>query len=177
MQLRRITDPDSESFMHVWRIFLDSFPPDERRGLRGQKAVFGKKQFRLYSAHDGQALVGFVASWDFGDFAFLESFAVRAGLRNKGYGSRILGRYVRKAGKPVVLEVERPGGSEFAGRRIKFYERAGFRLNRYDYVQPPYGKNKRAVPMYLMTYGKKLGKAEFFGIRKALYSVVYNHLM
>lgn len=43
--------------------------------------------------------------------------------------------YIRQSGKPVLLEVEPPLG-EMEQRRIGFYERLGFHLNPYAYVQP-----------------------------------------
>jgi GNAT superfamily N-acetyltransferase len=174
MEFRRISSPDSAAFREIWKIYEYSFPPDERRGLRRQREAFRKKPYRFFSVHDRPGIIGLITAWHFPDFVFLEHLAVKKNLRGKKYGTRILGRYVRRLRKTVVLEVERPGGSPFAEKRITFYRRAGFVLNSYDYIQPPYGRNKKPVPLFLMTYGRKRGKKELSKIIRTLYAVVYD---
>lgn len=73
-------------------------------------------------------------SWDFGDFVFVEHFAVADIMRGKGFGSEILKNFCRDVQRPVVLEVELPNTAE-AIRRI-VYERHGFNVVSQTYMQP-----------------------------------------
>ncbi len=73
----------------------------------------------------------------------------------------------------VVLETERPEGSSIAERRIGFWQRTGFALNNYNYIQPPYGSSKSSVPLFLMTYPKKLSVEEFEKVRKNIHIIIY----
>lgn len=72
----------------------------------------------------------------------------------------------------IVVEVERPN-TDITQRRIEFYKKVGFKLNKYDYIQPPYGVGKNPVPMFLMTFPNKIKESEFILIRKKLHSDVY----
>ena len=47
----------------------------------------------------------------------------------------LLNDFLNHMEKTVFLEVEEPG-TDLARRRIGFYERAGFCLNDFDYIQP-----------------------------------------
>ena len=74
--------------------------------------------------------------------------------------------------KDICLEVELPE-TEKAKRRIAFYERNGFFLNNYEYEQPAYSADKKAVPLLIMTYNKPVSYERFKEIRKELYLHVY----
>ena len=56
---------------------------------------------------------------------------------------------------------------------IKFYEQLGFKLNHFDYIQPSYGKDKKPVPLRLMSYPEMILKTEFYSIRNKLHTIVY----
>lgn len=130
---------------------------------------------------DATKPAGVFATWNFSDFVFIEHLAVKKECEDEGVGSTILGTLTqnalynnkwKKIDKKVILEVERPD-TETAQKRRAFYERQGFRLNKYDYIQPPYGKDKKSVPMYLMSFPEKIGKKEFLHMQKKLYKSVY----
>ena len=74
--------------------------------------------------------------------------------------------------KPIVVEVEHPD-DETAERRIRFYERAGFRLCPFDYSQPPYREGDAPYPMRLMGYGDIAMETRYEAIKKRLYKEVY----
>ena len=58
-------------------------------------------------------------------------------------------------------------------RRIGFYERNGFFLNEYPYVQPPISQGRKPVPLMIMTSGAAISEKEFEEIRNTLYKEVY----
>jgi ribosomal protein S18 acetylase RimI-like enzyme len=173
MELERI-GPDSRLFPAFWELYESAFPPDERRDAKRQEALFKRPEYRLFAAFDekSRGLSGFLSLWEFAGFVFMEHLAVQAPLRGKGMGAEILRRYMSGCSKSVVLEVERPE-SEIQKRRVAFYERLGFRLNRHDYVQPPYGPGKRPVPMLLMSYPRAISEKEFPLLREHIHLIVY----
>lgn len=173
MKLVRVDGEDSEHFREVWALYESAFPSDERRDGERQKATFKRPEYVMLAALDEKnALVGLLSVWEFGGFVFMEHLAVKGHLRGKGFGSEILRRYMSGCSKNVVLEVELPG-TDVQKRRIAFYERLGFKLNRHDYVQPSYGPGKNPVPMLLMSYPGTISEREFPLLRKDIHAVVY----
>jgi ribosomal protein S18 acetylase RimI-like enzyme len=86
---------------------------------------------------DGGADVGYalITAPDSLKYALINYFAVLPEYRSKGCGSEFLRIIVsRYSGRVLVLEAEDPSAAESAElrseaeRRIKFYERAGFRV-------------------------------------------------
>ncbi len=80
--------------------------------------------------------------------------------------------FIASANKKIVLETERPE-TDIARRRIRFYERLGFKLNRHNYTQPAYSPEKKPVPMFIMSHPKEITEQEFSAIREKLHKTVY----
>lgn len=173
MEFKRITDSNSEDFKKIWKIYQYSFPSDEKRTLKKQSEVLHNNLYNLLGIYHQNQLMGFIATWKFKDFIFNEHVAVEESLRGKGHGTKIMKKQLYKNNKQIVLEVERPGVNINAKRRIKFYEKLGFKLNTYNYVQPPYDKTKKPVPLFLMTYPREISKSEFVKIRNKIHTTVY----
>jgi len=164
--------PVSPAFKAVWKIYLSSFPPEERRSLAKQRKIFDDTRYSLIAAYNKGQLVGLISSWDFDDFVFVEHLAVKARLRCRGHGTEMLKRHIEKSGRPTVLEIERPD-TKIAKRRIHFYDRIGFKVNEYDYSHPPYGKGKKGASLHLMSYPGQLTDAEYDMIKSTLLCFVY----
>lgn len=164
----------NEEFDRVYRIMETSFPVDERRPFDEQRALLEDPAYQIYvcTAPGSEAVAAFVAVWEFEPVVFLEHFAVAPQCRNGGLGARMLKELVGQAGKTVCLEVELPE-TEIAARRIAFYERNGFFLNEYPYLQPPISKGRSAVPLQIMTSGRPVSEEEFQRIKALLYRRVY----
>ena len=60
-----------------------------------------------------------------------------------------------------------------AARRIAFYERNGFFLNDFPYLQPPLSNGRDPVPLRVMTSGRAVSREEFERIKALLYTRVY----
>ncbi len=161
-------------FNGIYDLMETSFPSDERRNRVGQAALFDDEKYRVYTVKDerGKQILGFLAIWEFENLLYIEHFAVSPALRGKGLGSRMLAELADKTDKKICLEVELPE-NETAKRRIAFYERNGFKLNKYDYVQPAMEQGKNPVPLYIMTHGGFIDENEFSLIRDRLYRYVY----
>ena len=173
IKLERIADTSSPIFGDVWAIYEEAFPPDERRKLEQQRALFANTLYDFFAAQEGEEVVGLLAAWRFDGFTFIEHYAIRRDLRNKGRGTRLMKGFL--AGNPrIVLETEHPG-TEPADRRIKFYkERVGFTINdNHDYIQPAYSADKNPVPLFLVTHPGAIDQKEFLKVRETLHTRVY----
>ena len=79
----------------------------------------------------------------------------------------MLKAFLERFGKPFFIEVE-PPEDELTRRRIGFYERNGFVLNDYDYVQPSLGEGKDPVPLRIMTWPRGMEKEELADIEQRI---------
>ena len=154
MKFRKITSSHSEDFNEIWELYESSFPPDERRDLEKQIKIFHEEAYTFYAVYANGLFIGIMAIWNLGKFVFIEHLAVKEKLRGRGFGAGLLKDFITQRNKKIVLEVDRPN-TRAAKRRIKFYEKQGFKLNKYNYIQPPYNKDKNSVPLVLMTYPKE----------------------
>ena len=109
--------------------------------------------------------------------ALLEYLGVLRGKRNGGLGTRILAllfdRYGQLFGEAEAPDSTDAGENDLRCRRIGFYERNGFFLNPYPYLQPPISKGRSAIPLQIMTSGAAVSQEEFQRIKALLYRRVY----
>lgn len=153
-----ITTLKTEDYPEFLRLYDESFPADERRPYAdaAHLANFIKMKggkFHAYAAKDGDLFLGFLSYWTFEGYAYIEHFAVRPEQRGRNIGARMLGHLMREVSPDILIEVEKPDTDE-AKRRIKFYERHGFRTREeIKYIQPPYAEGLKPVEMLLMTHG------------------------
>ena len=120
LQLRRLHNTATEEYRFTEQLLTAAFPPEEYRDFEELRALTqSDPRFRNHAILDRGELVGVLSYWDFGRFHYVEHFAVCPGMRNRGYGRKVLGMLRSRLHTPVVLEVERPD-SELAARRIAF---------------------------------------------------------
>lgn len=156
MNLIRITE---QLFPEVYPVMEESFPSDERRSYEDQMALLKEEDYVMLGLWEGEDFIGFIAGWDFGGFVYGEHLAVTPEKRNGGLGDRMVKAFLERFGKPFFIEVE-PPEDELTRRRIGFYERNGFVLNDYDYVQPSLGEGKEPVPLRIMTWPRGMSRVE-----------------
>lgn len=168
--LERLYERD---FGDIYAIMKTSFPADEIRGYEAQRALFSRREYFAFGLRDNNGeLAAFITMWKFSGFTFGEHFAVSQCQRGAGMGSKIIKEAAETAEKTFCFEVE-PPETRIAERRIAFYERNGFLLNNFDYVQPPLSKGKKPVRLLLMSAGKALSREEFIKIKNTVYKNVY----
>ncbi|MCR8969084.1 GNAT family N-acetyltransferase [Facklamia sp. 7083-14-GEN3] len=163
-----------ENFSEMWDIYESSFPEDEKRSLKRQLELLKNPNYQMKSLKDDNKVVGFICFWDIGEYVFIEHFAIDDKYRGRNYGSKFLNAFIGEANKKIVLEVEMPEDI-LAKRRIKFYQRLDFKLNDYDYTQPPLEEGKNSIPLLLMTYPEAMDQEQFNQVKEALYGVVYSN--
>lgn len=161
-----------DEFLQVFALMDEAFPDCEMRTYKGQKAILRKKEYHLELRRDEKGgVAAFLAWWELDDFCFVEHLAVSSGIRGGGLGGRLLDDFLQEHPR-VILEVE-PPESDIARRRIGFYERHGFFLNRYPYEQPPLRKECGYFPLLLMSSAAPLSEEEFLKVKEELYRTVY----
>ncbi|CAH0118660.1 hypothetical protein PAE9249_01152 [Paenibacillus sp. CECT 9249] len=164
---------NDKRFDQVFTIMNASFPEIERRTYAGQKKLLSDPHYRLITeTDDSDDIIAFLAVWEFSSFRFVEHIAVDPAIRGGGIGGKLMTAYIRESSKPILLEVE-PPATDVAERRIHFYERLGFRLNPFEYVQPPLQKGQPELPLQMMSYPQLLTEEEFALFQEILYTKVY----
>lgn len=165
---------DLKDFDEVYSLMEQSFPEMEFRPREEQRELFSDPAYRIYVRREEKETAGFLAIWDFQDVLYIEHFAVAGRLRGGGIGASMLCELRALFDKPICLEVE-PPENDMARRRICFYERNGFFLNPYPYIQPPISKGRASIPLLIMTSGGKISEDGFKQIKHLLYSRVYKY--
>ncbi len=153
IELKRIKDTESSEFEAVERLYIEAFPPDERRETEIMKEKIMCGEMALDGIILDETQVGFITTWDLGEVIYVEHFAMEPWARGRGIGANTLEILKKRNEKPLLLEVEPPETGEVAVRRIGFYNRCGFDTICTEYVQPPYGPGKNALPLHLMATG------------------------
>jgi GNAT superfamily N-acetyltransferase len=133
------------------KLYLEAFPVNERREPDELRKIQDTKGYKLEVIKSDEEFTGFIEIWNFENFIFLEHLAIIPQKRNQGIGHQVLHQLIRNyPDKPILLEAEYPA-DELSGRRIKFYNRCGFKALNIDYTQPPYYPGKSSVPMMLLS--------------------------
>lgn len=153
----------------LYNLLQDSFPTDEYRPYDAQLALLSEPRYTLWTTAERNALI---SVWSFSDFAFIEHLAVAPACRNAGLGSQVLRTLLASLSCPVCLEAELPE-TGLARRRLAFYQRNGFVINEFPYLQPSYGAGRCPVPLCILSTGAALTEAQFESIRNTLYREVY----
>ncbi len=90
---------------------------------------------------------------------YIDHFAIALKQRNKGIGKLILNKFIERSNKSIILEVELPT-SNINKRRIRFYERVGFKLNQHYYEIPPIKEDQSPLQLSLMSYPNFINEEE-----------------
>lgn len=132
-------------------LYLAAFPEEERRPEAAwEKLMHQSPLFHADAILDDGDYCGFITSWHFSNFIYVEHFAISSSRRGGGIGGRAFECFMKQcAGKEIVLEVETPD-TEIARRRIGFYERHAMHLLPNDYQQPPYRPTGEYFPLRIM---------------------------
>ncbi len=156
MKLIPITE---ERFDLVFSKMTAAFPYEERRDISDQKECLNNDFFKFFEIFDNETDVGFIALWDFPEIVFIEHIAIDEEVRAGGYGSKTIELVKATYKKPIILEAEAPE-TEQQIKRIRFYDRAGFKINSYDYEQPSYHGGE-GVPLKILSYPELISQEEF----------------
>ena len=173
IQLTDLSESDHPHFAKD--LFESAFPEEERPPFSELKHRDTSKFHFLVATNDnddGDEPIGILTYWDFEEMVYIEHFAIDEDLRNQGLGKAVFLNFLSQQKKQIILEVELPH-DETSDHRIEFYASMGLYQNPQKYIQPPYTKRKKSVPMIVMSK-YELDDEEFDEIREILYREVYN---
>lgn len=162
-----------KNFKEAYKIIEESFPISEYRPLAIAEKLHEDKIIKMLGYYEDD-LKGVVLIWEHKDYVFLENFAVARNARGDGVGSTIL-QAISELYKDttIILEVEKPY-DELSQRRIHFYERNGFILSDFGYMQPVINEEKNGIELLWMGYQKTFSKDEFEELKDSVMNYVYH---
>ncbi|WP_066287508.1 GNAT family N-acetyltransferase [Bacillus sp. FJAT-29937] len=160
-------------FENLYQLIEDSFPSDEYRPYQAQHALLSRPNYKIFVYEKDNKLAAFFATWEGPDFLFLEHFAVKESFRNDGLGSKLLQAFLEQQAKPIVIEIEPPEGG-IEKRRAGFYERNGFSLSQWGYVQPALANGQSPVSVVLMSYPEPLQEQAYQSFKNWVFKHVYS---
>lgn len=150
-----------------------AFPRQERRDDARQRHVTDHNPlFTPYLIYANGQEIGLLTLWRFPGFTFAEHLAISPGIRNGGYGGRVVEWLKQNEKNGIILEAELPE-TDLSRRRVAFYERYGFKICPKPYFQPPYHAGEAPLPLLLMYYGWDSLDGKFEEIRDTLHANVY----
>lgn len=163
-----------DEFEQLWSIYCEAFALDERRTREDVEQLCKSGKLSFSAVVKEGVSIGVTGFRTVGELVYLEYLAVRADQRGTGVGSEFLTAFrERFQGRTIVLEVEVPE-SDIQFRRIGFYERNGFVLNRGIFTQPPLQKGQNPVALHLMTSPKGCSDTQWENIAGTLLDEVYD---
>lgn len=164
---------DITYFDQLFELMEEAFPLCERRTYDEQKKLFLRKDYHVYGLLEENDVIAFIAVFETANLHFVEHLATSVKYRGAGLGRKLLETYIKGSEKTVILEVEHPN-HDLAKRRIHFYERIGFTLYEVDYVQPPFHSFEQPLPLYLMSWPKRLNNEQLQTCIHEMYQEVYH---
>lgn len=161
------------NFDDVFSLMQKSFPKNEYRSYEGQKRLLENPHYKIIPYFGGDnELLAFAGVWEFDFFKFVEHIAVSEKCRGMGIGSKIMRDIIEKSDVDIILEIE-PPVDEITTKRLRFYEKLGFKYNDFEYFQLPLNKNDRPIPLKILSYPQTLDAQKFEKIKRIIYSNVY----
>lgn len=162
-----------EDFDSMFELMTQAFPPSERRSREDAFHLMAHNPcYRVIGSKDESGVSAFLAYWQFDECVFIDHLAVHERLRGKGIGSLLLQSFLKDVKSIVVLEVE-PPEDETARKRIRFYERLGFHLNDFPYIQPSMQAGQPEIPLFIMSYPEPVSQSDFEAMRKRIFKNCY----
>lgn len=163
---------NESDFKQLYDLLDQSFPPAEIRSFENQEKLLKRDDYNVYVLKENDEILAFFAEWQNEHYRFIEHLAVNEKYRSLGLGSKTLQAYTDLSSKPVVLEVE-PPNDDIQQRRVKFYEKNGFSLTSFGYLQPVINEGHEGVPLVMMTYPKRMNDGELEQVKNWLDMTVY----
>ncbi|MCD7948701.1 MAG: GNAT family N-acetyltransferase [Erysipelotrichaceae bacterium] len=168
MKIKEIFD-----IKEVYAFLANAFDPSELRAYEWMKEIYDQKKFKIYGYMNDNQLLGVITLWKFDEYNYIEHFAVDANYRGQGLGSIIIEDMKQLSDKPLILEVEEIV-DEITQKRVHFYEKHGFHLSSYQFIQPPLRENVKDVPLIYMSYPSLLENDMYDKILIELKNKVYS---
>lgn len=168
-KFNKMTNDEFDSFFNI---LAKSLPKNEMRDYQGQKTLLEHLNYKPLVFKENSEILAIMGTWEFKDFIFIEHLAVDPKLRGRGLGQTLLSKYLYDCNKKVFLEVE-PPECTVSKKRVRFYERLNFKLNNFNYLQPPLNINDEPFELKIMSFNESIEEKEFDRYKNIIYKEVY----
>ena len=173
MEVKRLIKNSDPLYPEFRKIYDVSFPIFEQRTEEQQLLAFQSQEYHLDCYTEEARLIGFIAYWDFGNYLYIEHFAINQTIRSKGYGSFILKDLEKRKKKRLLLEID-PVTDEISTSRLHFYQRNGFSENPYPHTHPPYRDGFKGHKLVVLTTNGQITAEEYKQFNTDLTTCVMN---
>lgn len=160
MKYKKIDNSCHIFFKAFESLYSISFPVFEQRTGAQQEYAFNQDNYHLIGWYSEKHFIGFISYWEFNEYLYIEHFAVNAGIRGKGYGTKILNAFIKASPKIVLLEID-PIIDKISEARWRFYERCGFVKNPYLHKHPAYRNEYQSHPLIILTTKRMISEQEY----------------
>lgn len=166
MQFKRIKT-ESEILQQAWDVYMNSFPDYERRSIEAHIKALGDCLFYANEIYVDSKIIGVLFYWKLSNYIFIEHFAIDESLRGKNYGSLVLQKLIAdNKDSLIILEIE-PPIDDISNKRLRFYEKLGFKMNDYYYEHPSFRAiNPHVHELKLMSYPRCITRDELTVFRE-----------
>lgn len=156
---------DKNIFRDFSALYKEAFPKEERAPLFFLKAKAKKKVSDCFGIYDEDTFVGLLNLIYHKDIVFVFYFAVRADLRGKGYGTRILDALKEKfPARRLILTIEDPDepceNREQRQKRKAFYQKNCFAACGYPMIE-------KGIAYQALSFGGQVSADELQALLKA----------
>lgn len=174
MNVLRLTSHNDKEYKLFEAIYSVSFPIFEQRTAEQQRQAFASPHYHLNGyLEEGEELIGFIAYWEFDAYVYVEHFAIKPGIRGRGYGGQIVNEVKERTKKRILLEID-PVVDERSAARLHFYELHGFTLNAYAHTHPAYRAGYEEHPLVVLTTNEAISNDEYLQFNRDLKEIVMN---
>lgn len=157
-KFHRITGKKDKYYTSFAEIYAVSFPIFEQRDEKQQLSAFQNEHYHLLAVIEDDTLVSFISYWDFDTYVYIEHLAVNPILRGRNAGSNTLIAFADFIEKTIILEID-PPVDEVSNKRLRFYEKLGYKTNPYQHFHPAY-KPEHFPPHELLVLSNPAGLSE-----------------
>ena len=146
VEYQEVNDYSSELFSEAMKIYVDSFPANERQSIQTIKERMDANKSRLYVGTNNNQVVCMALVWYFSEseFVLLDYMAVKENYRQHQIGSdffKHLTNSIIPKDKTTIMEVEHPDfgdNAEERKKRVDFYLNNGaYIIDDFIYLLPP----------------------------------------
>lgn len=141
-------------------LYSISFPIFEQRTENQQETAFSCSQYHLVAYKENDKFIGFISYWEFQTYIYIEHFAINQTLRGKGYGNRVLNKFISESSKIIILEID-PIIDDISAARLRFYQKCGFHQNDYPHIHPAYRDGFKGHSLIILTTQRIITKNEY----------------
>ena len=159
MDFIRICSKENKYFDEAMKIYESSFPIFEQRTIKDQIDVLENNMYYCSVVCEDDKLIGLIFYWKYENYTYIEHLAIATNLRGQNYGSKILKAFCEES-KNTILEIDNPV-DEISIKRLNFYTKLGFKLQKFNHVHPPYRKEYEGHNLKMMSFGKDLSQEEY----------------